>query len=484
VTVATAHGPGLAIDVEELGMLVDGRLVGSSTTFPVVDPTTGEELARCPAASTELVDEAVAAAQAAAPAWVRLGEERRGYMQAIAEVIASHREPLATVLAYERAKTYRDCLSEIDLAITMVDYYRSATIPVDVISDTPTERVTVVREPIGVVAAISPWNSPFQSVVHKMAVGLLVGNTVVSKPSPFTPLSSLALAGLLRDVLPPGVVGMVAGGDDVGEAMCRHPGVNLISFTGSIATGRRIMAAAAPTLTRLSLELGGNDAAIVLPDVDVVRTVPKLYHGAFIFTGQVCAAIKRLYVHADVYESTVEGLESLAKEERLGGPFDEGVTMGPLATRLQRDRVADLVDDAVAHGATVRSGGAVPDRPGFFYPPTIVTGVGRGVRLVDEEQFGPVLPVIPYDDVEWALAEANDSEYGLGGSIWTADLDRGAQLAARMSTGSVWVNRHPNVRPEVPFGGFRQSGLGRERGTAGIEHNCELKVINVLREPA
>ncbi len=385
-------------DLGGLGSLVDGRIEPAHDTFEVQDPSTGALLAHCPRASAAQLDAAFAAARASQPGWAADEDTRREVLLLVAAVLDRHAEPLARLVSRETGKLLRASRMELTGAAEHARYYAEAPIPHDVLKDDPEQRVELLREPVGVVAAITPWNAPVLMLVNKIAAALLVGDTVVAKPSPFSPFSSLLLARLLADVVPAGVVNVLTGDDDLGAAMTAHPETDMIAFTGSVAAGRAIAAAAAPTLKRLLLELGGNDAAIVLPDVEVATVAPLHYRGAFGLSGQICAAIKRLYVHTDVLGELQSALVSLAEAAVLGDPFDPDSTMGPLATRPQYDRVRELVDDALAHGGIALTGGAPLDRPGNFYPPTLVTGIGPGVRLVDEEQFGPALPILPFTD--------------------------------------------------------------------------------------
>jgi acyl-CoA reductase-like NAD-dependent aldehyde dehydrogenase len=332
-----------------------------------------------------------------------------------------------------------------------------------------------------VVAAITPWNFPVATLVMKLGPALLTGNTVVAKPSPFTPLSSLALGAALRGAVPAGVLNVLGGSDEVGAWLTAHPAVRKISFTGSVPTGKKIMRAAADDLKRVTLELGGNDPAIVLPDVDPAKVAPRLFWGAFANSGQVCVAIKRLYVHEDVYRSVLSALTDLAKQVKLGSGLEPDTQLGPINNAPQFARVQELVEDARRQGGTVVAGGAPLAQPGYFYPPTIVTDVGEGVRLVDEEQFGTALPVIPYRDLDDALAQANRTHYGLGGSVWTGDASRGEAIAERLECGTAWVNQHMSLNAKTPFGGMKWSGLGRENGKWGLEEFCELQVVNTAK---
>ena len=337
----------------------------------------------------------------------------------------------------------------------------------------------VIRKPAGVVGAIIPWNAPMMIACEKIGTAFAAGDTVVMKPSPFAPLSLLLLGKLVQSAVPAGILSILPGSDDLGAALVVHEKVAMISFTGSISAGRAIMANGASTLKRLSLELGGNDAAIVLPDVNVAKTAQKLFFGAFYRGGQVCAAIKRLYVHRDIYDDMVAALKTIAEHNVLGDPFDDKTSMGPISNAPQFERVKSLVAQSVDAGGTILTGGKALERPGYFYAPTLVTDVDADNPLVTQEQFGPVLPIIAYDDIDEAIAAANATSFGLGGSIWTDDIEVGAALARRLESGSAWVNRHGLVMPDTPFGGMKQSGVGRANGQAGLDAYAELQTISI-----
>jgi acyl-CoA reductase-like NAD-dependent aldehyde dehydrogenase len=343
------------------------------------------------------------------------------------------------------------------------------------------QRIELHRKPLGVVAAITPWNFPIILATWKIASALLAGNTVVLKPSPFTPLSSLALGNALQQALPAGVLNVVAGGDDLGRLLTEHPSVRKISFTGSVPTGKKIAAAAAPDLKRVTLELGGNDPAIVLADVDPAAIAEKLFWGAFRNAGQICVAVKRVYAEESIYAPLVAALSDLARRVVVGSGLDAETQMGPINNRPQFERVCELLASARDSGGRFETGGGALDRPGYFVAPTIVTGLEDGARLVDEEQFGPVLPVIPVRSAEDALARANAGHFGLGGSVWTSDVARGAALAGELECGTGWVNQHGALSPFAPFGGCKWSGVGYENGPWGLSAFTELQVIAVAK---
>jgi acyl-CoA reductase-like NAD-dependent aldehyde dehydrogenase len=361
------------------------------------------------------------------------------------------------------------------------DYTASLELPVEVVQDDEEARVEVHRRPLGVVGAITPWNFPIILGVWKIAPALLAGNTIVIKPSPFTPLATLALGETLRDVLPPGVLNVVSGGDDLGAWITQHPAVRKISFTGSTATGKRVAAAAAPDLKRLTLELGGNDAAIVLPDVDPAEIAEKVFWGAFENTGQVCSAIKRVFVHEDRYDAMLAELGRRASEVVVGDGLDASTQLGPLNNAPQFERVSELVAEAVQGGARVVTGGGPRKGDGYFFEPTILGDVAEGLRIVDEEQFGPALPVLTYRDVDEAVERANDTMYGLSGSVWSGDVRRAAEIASHLECGTAWVNQHLQIVPHAPFGGAKWSGLGVENGHWGLYGFTETQTLNIAK---
>jgi acyl-CoA reductase-like NAD-dependent aldehyde dehydrogenase len=349
-----------------------------------------------------------------------------------------------------------------------------------VIQNNAQGRIEIRRKPLGVVAAITPWNYPIMLGMWKIAPALLSGNTIVLKPSPYTPITTLMLGEILRDIVPPGVLNVVSGGDELGSWMTSHPTPRKISFTGSVETGKKVAAAAAPDLKRVTLELGGNDAAIVLSDVDLGSVAPKIFWGAMENSGQICSAIKRVYVPEQMYAPMLEMLGELAKGVKVGNGLEPGTQLGPINNRPQFERVTELVEDAKKHGAKIVSGGSRVGSEGYFFAPTIVGNISDGVRLVDEEQFGPALPIIPYKDVDDAVRRANATHYGLSGSVWSKDSNRGAEVAAQLECGSAWVNQHLAIAPNLPFGGAKWSGIGVENGPWGLLGFTEIQVVNVV----
>lgn len=465
----------------DLKMLIDGRLEDGDLTMEVLNPATEQVLQVAPRASKAQLDKAVAAAKAAFPAWSRTPiETRKAALNAIADVIQANAAELARLLTQEQGKPLADATGEVYGASAFFRYFTSLDLPAKVIDDSDGRKVEARRRPLGVIGAIVPWNFPLILMAFKVPAALLAGNTVVLKPAATTPLSTLRLGELIKDILPPGVLNIITDANDLGGALTAHPDVRKISFTGSTATGRKVMAGAAETLKRITLELGGNDAGIVLGDVDPKATAPKIFQGAFQNSGQVCIAMKRVYVHESIYDAMCDELAALADAAVIGDGLEQGTQLGPLQNKMQYDRVLELIEDAKSHGKVI-AGGAAPDQPGYFIRPTIVRDITDGTRLVDEEQFGPVLPVIKFSDADDALARANASPYGLGGSIWTGDLDKAWSLAEQMDSGSVWINKHAELAPNIPFGGAKQSGLGSELGEEGLAEFTQLQVINMAR---
>jgi acyl-CoA reductase-like NAD-dependent aldehyde dehydrogenase len=461
-------------------LLIGGRLEDGDSTMAVINPATEEILAQCPRASKRQLDRAVAAAKEAFPNWSRTSmAERKKALIAIADIVEAKAGELARLLTQEQGKPLRDATAEAYGLAAFCRYFASLDLPDRVIEDSEGRKVEARRKPLGVIGAIVPWNFPLILFGFKIPPALLAGNTVVLKPAPTTPLATLRLAELIKDVLPPGVLNVITDMNDLGAALTAHPDVRKISFTGSTATSKKVMAGAAETLKRITLELGGNDAGIVLDDVDPKTAAPKIFDGAFQNSGQVCIAMKRLYVHESIYDEMCDELAALANSAIVGDGLEQGTTLGPLQNRMQFDKVKEILEDARKHG-TVMAGGETPAK-GFFIRPTIVRDITDGVRLVDEEQFGPVLPVIKYSDPEDALARANASPYGLGGSIWSSDLARAHDLAERMDAGTVWINKHIDLGPNIPFGGAKQSGLGVEMGEEGLAEFTQLQVINTAR---
>jgi acyl-CoA reductase-like NAD-dependent aldehyde dehydrogenase len=460
-------------------MTVAGARVDTAGRLPVENPATGTVFADAPDCTAAQLDEAVAAAAAAQPGWAALTEdERRSHLLECGKRLAAVADETARLLSAEQGKPLGSALAEVELSAGWFGHTAELSLPVEVLVRDSSCDITLAREPYGVVAAIAPSNFPIILAICKVAPALLAGNAVVLKPSPLTPLSTLRIGEVLQDCLPPGVLNVVSGADALGEALTTHPDVRLISFTGSVATGRTIARHAAGRFTPVVLELGGNDPAIVLPGADVEAIAPALFGAALANSGQFCAAIKRVYAPRDLAGRLTERLAELAGRAVVGDGSDPATEYGPLISRAQRDRVAALVDAAVEAGARVVAGGHVPDGPGHFYPPTVVTDLPPGTALETEEQFGPVVPVLAYDGIDEAVSRANATEFGLGASLW-GDERQARELAGRLDCGTVWINTHGDLRHDVPFGGTKSSGVGVEYGQLGLLAYTRPKVLNV-----
>jgi acyl-CoA reductase-like NAD-dependent aldehyde dehydrogenase len=468
-------------DISEPRLLIGGRLVPGASCSDVVNPATGQAFASCARASRDQLDEAIASAKAAFGTWSRTSIiERRQRVVSIASLLEQRAEQFSRLLTLEQGKPLGEARFEVAATAAMMRALAELELPDRQLRDSTTERIVQHRVPLGVVAAITPWNFPLFLLGIKLAPALLAGNTLVVKPAPTTPLTTLLLGELFVDAVPAGVLNVIADNNDLGERLTLHPDIAKVAFTGSTATGRRVMANAAAGLKRLTLELGGNDAAIVLPDANVPDVAPRVFQAAMLNAGQVCLAIKRLYVHESQYDQMCRALASLAEATVVGDGLDERTQMGPLQNLTQFNKVKAYVADARARGVII-AGGHVPDGGGYFVRPTIVRDIADDARLVQEEQFGPVLPVLKYADVSDAITRANASDYGLGATVWGSDLDQAYAVASRLEAGTVWINKHLDLPADVPFGGLKQSGLGTEMGQQGLEEFTQSRIINMAK---
>lgn len=467
------------MSVQTYNLTIGGKSVPARDHFEVRNPSTGEVVGLAPKASAEQLDQAVEAAQTAFKSWSKTShDERKKLIHAAAQKIADHAEEIARLITLEQGKPLNGLGSRFEMggAGAWANYTAALDIPVKVIQDNNEGRIELHRRPIGVVGSITPWNWPVLIAIWHIVPAIRAGNTVVNKPSPYTPLSTLRMIELMNEVLPPGVVNGIAGEDSIGAAMSAHEGIGKIVFTGSASTGKKVMSSAANTLKRLTLELGGNDAGIVLPDVDPKQIAPGLFWGGFINNGQTCAALKRLYVHDDVYDEVCAALVDFAKTVPMGDGLKDDSQLGPVQNRMQYDKVARLVEAAKNAGGTVLMGGE-PEKGSLFYPVTIIGGLDNGNPLVDEEQFGPALPVIRYSDVDDAIARANDNPNGLGGSVWSKNIEKARDIGAQLQCGTVWINKHGAIQPNAPFGGVKGSGIGVEFGEEGLFENTNVQVM-------
>jgi acyl-CoA reductase-like NAD-dependent aldehyde dehydrogenase len=458
------------------------RASSTAESRTIFNPANGEPVGEAPIHTIEDLEGAIESAAAAQPAWAALGHEARSAaLMKAADAVERSAEELAQLLSREQGKPLNGPNARFEVGACAAWLRATAATllnPETVVNDGETLAELHYR-PIGVVGAIGPWNWPMLITVWQIAPALRMGNAVVVKPSEFTPLSVLALIKVINEELPEGLLTVVSGGRDVGARLAEHAAIGKIMFTGSTATGKAIIKSSAETVKRLTLELGGNDAGIVLPDADPKAIAEGLFWGAFINTGQTCAALKRLYVHDDIYDAVCSELTAVAAAMPMGDGLDENNVLGPLQNRQQFDIVTRLVEAAKASGARVLLGGNPDaDQPGNFYPTTLVADIDNGNPLVAEEQFGPALPIIRYSTVDEAVAKANGLDVGLGASVWSSDPAAAREVASRIQAGTVWINSHGMVNPLIPFGGSKQSGYGLEFGVEGLKALGIPQIIN------
>ncbi len=468
--------------------LIDGELVGTSEMMEVLNPANEEVVGLVPSCGKEELDRAVAAARKAFKSWSRTPiEERRAVIQQISGAIKENADELYRLLTSEQGKPHEQAKGEIFGAAGMVAAQSTLDLEDEVNEDTDQRLSRTRRVPVGVVGGIVPWNFPVMMAMQKIAPAMLSGCTIVLKPSPFTPLATLRIAELIKDIVPAGVVNIITGEDSLGPLITEHPDIDKITFTGSTATGKKIMEGASKDLKRITLELGGNDASIVLPDVDVEKVAQQLFWSSFMNAGQVCVAAKRIYIHEDIYDDLSKAIAEYAKTVVVGDGSQQGTGVGPIQNRKQYERVLELIEDAKSNGYKFLVGGEGGDDPsgtGYYVPITILDNPPEDARIVAEEQFGPVMPLMKYSSDEEVIERANDSAYGLAGAVWTKDTDKGVSIAEKLETGTVWVNEFMQLSPFAPFGGHKQSGFGAEYGKEGLLEFTYPQVITVKKDAA
>jgi len=465
-------------------LTIGGKAIPAPDTFSVLNPADESVVAQCPEGTPSMVDLAVFAAREALPAWSAAPDaQRASSLMAIADLIEKHHQELSELVTREQGKAQSGPGANLEVggAAVWTRATASLCLPEEVIQDDASGRIVARRKPVGVVGSITPWNWPLLIATWHVMPALRVGCTVVIKPSPFTPLSTLRLVQLANEVLPPGVLNVVTGGPGVGNHMVLHRGIDKMVFTGSVATGKKVMEGASSSLKRLTLELGGNDAGIILPGTRIEPLLERLFWGCFINGGQTCAAMKRLYVHESQYEDVVSRFAQFVGGIRVGNGLDPATLIGPVSNQMQLRKVAEYVEDARAHGARIVTGGVRPGGPGYFYPLTVIADATDDMRVVKEEQFGPVIPILKYRTVEEAIQRANALEFGLGGSVWGDDLDLAARYAAQLECGTAWVNQHGTLHPMAPFGGIKGSGIGVEFNVDGLKEYTTVQVVSVPR---
>ncbi|MAQ65291.1 MAG: aldehyde dehydrogenase [Sphingomonadaceae bacterium] len=466
--------------------LIDGEMVDNGEWLEVLNPANEQVVGRVPACGKDELDRAVAAARRAFKEWKKTPqEERQKVVQGIAAAIKGNADELYRLLTSEQGKPHTQAQQEIYGAAGLAAAQSTLTLD-DVISQDDDTRLSRTRRvPVGVVGGIVPWNFPIMMAIQKIVPALVAGCTIVLKPSPFTPLTTLRIAELIKDVVPAGTVNIITGEDTLGPLITEHPDIDKITFTGSTATGKKIMAGASGDLKRITLELGGNDASIVLPDADVEKVAEQLFWSSFSNAGQVCIAAKRVYIHKDIYDDLSQAIAAYANTVVVGDGSQQGTGVGPIQNKKQYERVLELIQDAKDNGYKFLTGGDKdPSGTGYYVPITILDNPPEDARIVAEEQFGPVMPLLKFDTIDEVIERANNSDYGLAGAVWTKDTDKGVEIAEQLETGTVWINEFMHLSPFAPFGGHKQSGFGAEYGVDGLKEFTYPQVITVKRDAA
>ena len=464
--------------------MINGESISKDSLQEVKNPATGDLIGSVSISDTKHVDMAVANAKDVQPDWAsRSDEDRKSIVNKVADVLNEHSEYLAKWITKEQGKPLQGPGSffEMQACVGWTQVPASLDLPVEVVFEDETRRDELHRKPIGVVGAIAPWNWPLMIAIWQIIPAIRAGNTVVLKPSEFTTIGTLEMVRLINTVLPKGVLNVVTGGGEIGASLVAHKDIDKIMFTGSATTARKIIESSEGNMARLTLECGGNDAAVILPGTDVKSKIEDIFWGAFINMGQTCACAKRLYVHENDFDNVASALDEIAEKMPMGNGLEEGNVLGPIQNKMQFDKVNDLVEDAKQNGAQVIRGGKPLEGKGYFYPITFLGNVDNGMRIVDEEQFGPVLPIIKYKTIEEAIQKANDTVTGLGGSVWSDDLEKAADVASKIQAGTVWINQHGAIHPMVPFGGVKDSGYGVEFGVEGLKAVTQPQIISVKK---
>lgn len=464
--------------------LINGEMRHTDEWLDVINPATEQVIGQVPACGQEELDSAVIAAREAFKSWKKTShEERAAACMAVSAAIKENAEELYRLLTSEQGKPHAQAQQEIYGAAGVSAAIPSLKLEEEIVQDDDTRYHRSRRVPVGVVGGIVPWNFPLLMAVQKIIPAMMTGCTIILKPSPFTPLTTLRVAELIADKVPPGVVNVITGEDSLGPLITAHPGIDKITFTGSTATGKKIMEGASADLKRITLELGGNDASIVLPDADPKKVAEQLFWSSFSNAGQICVAAKRVYIHEDIYDELSQAIADYAKTVVVGDGAQQGTGVGPIQNKKQYDRVLELIQDAKDNGYKFLTGGDKdPSGTGYFVPLTILDNPPEDARIVAEEQFGPVMPLMKFSTEEEVIARANASDYGLAGAVWTGDTDKGMEIAEQLETGTVWINEFLHITPMAPFGGHKQSGFGAEHGKEGLMEFTYPQVISVKRD--
>jgi acyl-CoA reductase-like NAD-dependent aldehyde dehydrogenase len=468
---------------KEFSMTINGNLVSTKNKMPVINPADESTITNVPVASKDDLNHAVKAAKDAFPNWAALSaNEREAKLEAFADAIHNHRDELAKLFTLEMGRPINLASAEIDGAVKTCRALAKKRLPSEIIEETEDHYIEKYYTPLGVAGAIVPWNFPLSTSIRKITSALITGNTVVAKPSPFTPLTLLRIGEITKDIFPQGVLNVVSGENELGPWITEHPDISKISFTGSSATGKRVMQSAAVNMKRVTLELGGNDAAIVMEDANPKEIAEPIFWAAFRNTSQVCVATKRLYVHEKIYDELLKELVDYSKTIKIGNGLDPESKLGPIQNKMQFEKVKELIEATKKSGAKIVVGGEIEDKPGYFIPVTIVDNPHEDSRVVVEEAFGPVLPVLKYSSYEEVIERANNTSYGLAGSVWGKDLNLAKSIADRLDTGTVWINEAQVISPEASFGGHKQSGVGVVNAIDGLKEFTNPKVVMIKKK--
>ncbi|KAN0110828.1 betaine aldehyde dehydrogenase 1 [Hyaloscypha variabilis] len=471
------------LDFEKFHNTIAGKPRDSPKVHNGVNPSDKTKLWDVPIATEHDLDDAVKSAQEAFKTWSKTTwKERQDILLQIREELLSHRDEMAQLILKECGKPIQFAQGEIDAAAGILQYNSTAPPPGEqTIQDDTDLKVSLRYVPLGVVGAICPWNFPLILSTQKIIPGLLTGNTIIVKPSPFTPYSALKFAEMAQKYLPPGVLQALNGDDRLGPMMTEHPGIEKISFTGSIATGKRVMMSAAKTLKRVTLELGGNSACIVCPDVDVQKVAPLVALGAFFNSGQLCVASKRLYVHTDIYKEFQEAILNVVKGWKVGPAGEPGMMLGPVQNEMQYNIVKGFFEDCAVNGYQFALGGEIGDAGGFSVQPAIIDNPPHSSRIVAEEPFGPIVPMMPWTTEEELLTRVNDTRTGLGGAVYCADQERAVNIAKQIEAGTIWINSFERPLPNAFFSGHKESGIGGESGEQGLLAYMNAQAIHLYK---
>ena len=467
-------------------MSINGDAVTTEHTQPVYNPATRAVFAQVPDASREQLDQTVGFARAALKGWAATpAEGRQAALERYASLIEAHAEEFVSLLTREQGKPKAGAEWEVFGSVDWLRAVASQRLPDEVVEDGDDRRVVTRFTPVGVVGAIVPWNFPILLAVWKIAPALMAGCTMILKPSPYTPLCDLKLVELAQEAFPPGVMNAVSGGDDLGIWMTTHPDINKIAFTGSTETGRHVMKSAAETIKRVTLELGGNDPAIVLPDVDAKTVAPQLFWAAFQNNAQFCNSTKRLYIHEDVYDDVKDALvDFITQQIKVGDGAEADTDLGPIQNSMQYGKVQDYFADCHTQGYQFAVGGHIDESAaGWFVPVSLVDNPPDDSRIVCEEPFGPILPLLKWSDEADVIARANDTIYGLGASVWGKDQQAVERIGSQLEAGTVWLNEVHQYSPFQAFGGHKQSGLGCENSLHGLMEYTNWQTMTMNKSP-